>query len=99
MKINDIYMELKGRKLCRSGHEFSRSYLGKHSSYLSVLKARGDDPSIETWAMLSYALERRAQWLAASDNEFARDATAYLQKLQRDVADTVRGECASKNAR
>jgi hypothetical protein len=97
MQIDEIYEALKRQNLCRSGHDFSRNYLGKHHSYLSVIKARGEQPSIEAWAMLSYTLQTRAQVFASSDNEFVQAAAARLQNLQQAVAANVMLECAARN--
>jgi hypothetical protein len=97
MKIDEIYEALKRQKLCRSGHDFSRSYLGKHHSYYSVLKARGEKPSIEAWAMLSYVLHSRAQIFARSDSEFIRASATHLRELQQAVAANVMLECAARN--
>ncbi|OEZ55670.1 DUF6626 family protein [Duganella sp. HH105] len=97
MKIDEIYEALKGHNLCRSRHDFSRNYLGKHQSYMSVIKARGEPPSIEAWAMLSYALQSRAQVFAGSDNEFIQAAATRLQELQQAAAANVMKECAARN--
>ncbi len=97
MQINDIYEELKANSLCRSGHDFSSSYLGKHPSYLSMLNSRNENPSIEAWAMLSYTLQSRAQVLANSDSEFIQDAALRLSELQRAVAANVMQECAARS--
>lgn len=97
MEINDIYEELKERKLCKSGHDFSRSYLGKHPSYLSVLKARGDNPSIEVWTMLSYTLHVKAQILAKSKNNIVLSTAQRLSALQIEVAENIMRECAMRS--
>ena len=97
MQINDIYEELKERKLCRSGHDFSKNYLGKHSSYLSVLKVRGDNPSIEVWTMLSYALQIRAQILAESKNDIVQLTAQRLSALQQEVAANIMQECTARS--
>ncbi len=97
MNIDEIYKALKRQNLCRSGHDFSRNYLGKHHSYLSVIKARGESPSIEAWAMLSYTLQTRVQVFASSDNEFIQAAAIHLQKLQQSAAANVMLECAARN--
>ena len=99
MQIDEIYEALKRQNLCQSGHDFSRNYLGKHHSYLSVIKARGDTPSIEAWAMLSYVLKSRAQSFASSDNEFIQGAAARLSELQRAAAENVMLKCAARNRR
>lgn len=97
MQINDIYEELKERKLCNSGHDFSKNYLGKHCSYLSVLKARGDNPSIEVWAMLSYALQIRAQILAESKNNIVQLTAQRLSALRQEVTANIMQECAARS--
>jgi hypothetical protein len=97
MQINDVYEELKANKLCRSGRDFSSNYLGKHKSYLSMINARDERPSIEAWAMLNYTLQSRAQVFASSDNEFVLAAAARLQALQQAVAANVMMECAARN--
>ena len=97
MRINDIYEKLKENNLCRSGHDFSRDYLGKHHSYLSMLKARDQRASIEAWLMLSYSLQSRAQVLAASENPFILEAATHLTKLQKVVATTIIDYCVAKN--
>ena len=96
MQIEEIYAALKNRKLCRSAHDFSRNYLGKHHSYFSVIKVRGEQPSIEAWATLSYALQSRAQVLSRSDRDFVQAAAAQLSVLQHVAAENVMRACAEK---
>lgn len=99
MRIEDVYETLKEYYLCKSGHDFSRDYLGKHCSYLSVLRARKRQPSIAAWVMLNFTLQKRVQEFAIYDNEFFQAITFRLQELQHAVEINILQQCAARNQR
>lgn len=94
MQITDIFEELRDKSLCKSGHDFSQNYLGKHHSYLSVIKSRKQSPSLEAWAMLSYNLGSKAQIFSGSENVFLQQAAAQLNRLKQAAEDNIMRECA-----
>lgn len=96
MQIQDIYEELKENNMCKSAYAFSRNYLNKDPSYMSVLKARGKEPSIEALAVLSVVLQQRSLFLSQSDSESMRLAGKKLATLHSRVADSVVKACVEK---
>lgn len=93
MQIQEIYEELKEGHLCKSGYAFSRDYMSKDRSYYSVLKARGQEPSIEAWVMLNYALQQRGQLLRDSKSRVVLEAAERLNTLQAKVSLFICHKC------
>ena len=61
MIIDYVYEQLRNDSVCESAYKFSREFLGRSSSYYSVLKAQKREPSNTVLLTLEIALKKRAE--------------------------------------
>lgn len=64
MIIEYVYEQLRNDNVCSSAYEYSKDYLGKSSSYYSVLKAQKREASNTVLLTLELALEKKAEFYA-----------------------------------
>ncbi len=61
MIIGNVYKQLRSDSVCKSAYEYSRDFLGRSSSYYSVLKAQEREPSSDVLLILEVALKKKAE--------------------------------------
>lgn len=93
LKVESVYAALKGLGLVKSQFEFSENYLGKKKNYMSVIKARKVDPSVEVTLTLAEALGLAATYVQAGDNEELRDLKNRLRFMSKEIKNEVKERC------
>mgnify|MGYP000557053050 CR=1 FL=1 len=61
MIIDYVYEQLRNDSVCDSAYEYSRIFLGRSSSYYSVLKAQNREPTSDVLLLLEAALMSRTE--------------------------------------
>jgi|APSaa5957512535_1039671.scaffolds.fasta_scaffold280450_2 hypothetical protein len=93
MKVETVYAVLKGLGLVKSAYEFSENYLGKKKNYLSVIRARKIEPSIEVTMTLVEALRLAATYIQAGDREDLKEMKSKLRVMSKEVKKELEERC------
>ena len=93
MRVEYVYDTLKGLGMVKSAYEFSENYLGKKKNYLSVIKTRKIEPSIEVTLTLAEALRLAATYIQAGDKEELKDLKDKLRYMSKEVKKEVEEKC------
>ena len=83
--IDLVYEQLRNDSVCASACQFSREFLGRSSSYYSVLKARKQHPTTDVLFTLEYALKNKAEAYSSNRYPFFIRTRNHLLQLQADV--------------
>lgn len=81
--IDAVYEQLRNDSVCESAYQFSREFLGRSSSYYSVLKARKKQATTDVLFTLEYALESKAK--DYSSNKYPFFIRNHLLQMQKEV--------------
>jgi hypothetical protein len=93
MKVETVYAVLKGLGLVQSAYEFSENYLGKKKNYLSVIRARKVEPSIEVTLTLAESLKLAATYIQAGDKEELKEMKGRLRVMAKEVKKDLEERC------
>ena len=83
--IELVYEQLRNDSVCESACQFSREFLGRSSSYYSVLKARKQHPTTDVLFTLEYTLKHKAEAYSSNSYPFFIRTRNHLLQLQTDV--------------
>jgi len=79
--------------MVQNAYEFSVNYLGKQKNYLSVIRARKVEPSIEVLVTLAEALRLAATYIQAGDNEELKELKGRLRVMAKEVKKDLEERC------
>ena len=85
--IDLVYEQLRNDSVCVSACQFSREFLGRSSSYYSVLKARKQHPTTDVLFTLEYALKNKAETYSSNRYPFFIRTRNHLLTLSSKVKD------------
>ncbi len=85
MIIDYVYQQLRNDSVCNSAYEYSRDFLGRSSSYYSVLKAQGKHPSFDVLLILEIALMKKAELYESSNYPFFIRTRNHLLEMNEAV--------------
>ena len=83
--IDMVFEQLRNDSVCKSAYQFSREFLGKSSSYYSVLKTRKQNPSTDVLFTLEYALENKAKLYSRNNYPFFIRTRNHLLQMKEEV--------------
>lgn len=93
MDIQDVYLTLRHKRLCRNGHDFSVRYLGKTRNYMSSIQARNREPSVTALMTLYFKLNEQAGLLHDDDNELLSNTCCELLTMSGEIMLDVKQKC------
>ncbi|WP_425462573.1 DUF6626 family protein [Litorilituus lipolyticus] len=96
MELQEIYAQLKGLNMCKSGYQFSEQFLGMHRSYYSVILAQKAQPSINVLSTLEYVLILLVSVLNDVDSFEVLNRRNKLQCLVELVRSKINYLCKSR---
>ena len=85
MIIDYVYEQLRNDSVCESAYKFSREFLGRSSSYYSVLKAQQREPTFDVLLILEIALMKRAESYANPNYPFMIRTRNHLLEMHKMV--------------
>jgi uncharacterized protein DUF6626 len=97
-ELDNVYATLKRLKLCKSGYQFSREYLGRAPNYYSVVKANGNKPSLAAMTTLYYSLIKQLALLEGSNNIIIINAKQELDNVKRELACNIQERCLNSTS-
>ena len=83
--IDVVYEQLRNDSVCESAYQFSREFLGKSSSYYSVLKSRKKQATTDVLFTLEYALENKAKAYSSNNYPFFIRTRNHLLQMKEEV--------------
>lgn len=92
-ELDSVYETLRRLKLCKSGYQFSREYLGRAPNYYSVVKANEKKPSVAAMTTLYYSLVRQSHYLEGSDSAVIVSTKRELDGVRQKLAYDIQNRC------
>lgn len=83
--IEEVYEQLRNDNVCESAYQFSKDFLGRSSSYYSVLKARNKQPTTDVLLTLEYALANKAKAYCNNNYPYFIRTRNHLLKMKEEV--------------
>lgn len=83
--IDAVFEQLRSDSVCESAYQFSREFLGRSSSYYSVLKSRKKQATTDVLFTLEYALENKAKAYSSNNYPFFIRTRNHLLQMKEAV--------------
>lgn len=83
--LNEVYAELKRHGFTHNHSDFSESWLNKSPRYMSMIRASGRQPSIDTLARLACNLKQRKDLYENLRFGEIKQITVWLRPLAQKV--------------